>query len=268
MQLSLERGISASECRIKLSDFRLLISFDSPTLPPPPPTSTHAIHGAITRATQPSFGSIVLAGLILTGVRILGLLIFALRGFPSYLPPSVRPFLQPLVIVSSFAVGYLEDSTSSLSTYALAYLGLTGDPFFPSARRAAALTAAVNTSVAKYKRKFKNDRMSGNSTIFVVFDEYFAAPFTMLTYAPLTSTFPFTLTTYLFVAHTLGAPQHALPAAIIGGGVTALVGLFCVGLVDDTVDALYICYCVDKQAGQKQRPEVFSAVSHVSRIVQ
>ena len=234
----------------------------SPTLPSPPPTSTHTIHSAIMRATQPSLGSIVLAGLILTGVRILGLLTIALRRFPSYLPLPVRPFLQPLVIASAFAVGYLENSTSSLSTYALAYLGLTGDPFFPSARRAAALTAAVNTSVAKYRRKFKNDRTSGILSIPIVPESeiYLAAPFTVLTYTPLTLTLPFALTTYLFVAHTLGAPHYALSAAILGGGVTALVGLFCVGLVDDTVDALYICYCVDQQAGQKRRPEVFSAV--------
>ncbi|KAF9642536.1 hypothetical protein BDM02DRAFT_2063047 [Thelephora ganbajun] len=222
--------------------------FGDPTLPSPPPTSTHTIHAAIMRATQPSFGSIVLAGLILTGVRLLGFLTIALRMFPAYLPLPVRPFLQPLVFASAFAVGYLENATSSLSTYALAYLGLTGDPFFPSARRAAALTAAVNASVSKYRRKFKND-----------------PPFTMLTYAPLTLTLPFALTTYLFVAHTLGAPQHALSAAILGGGVTALVGLFCVGLVDDTVDALYICYCVDQQAGQKRRPEVFSAFEYETK---
>ena len=212
------------------------------------------------RATQPSLGSIVLAGLILTGVRILGLLTIALRRFPAYLPLPARPFLQPLVIASAFAVGYLENATSSLSTHALAYLGLTGDPFFPSARRASALAAAVNTSVAKYRRKFKNDRTSDILSTFIASDVYSIAPFTVLTYAPLTMTLPFALTTYLFVAHTLGAPQYALLAAILGGGVTALVGLFCVGLVDDTVDALYMCYCIDQQAGQKRRPEVFSVV--------
>jgi len=239
------------------------MSFYSPTLPPPPPTSTHTIHAATTRATQSSLGSIILAGLILTGVRVLGLLTIALRTFPAYLPLPVRPFLQPLIFASAFAVGYLENATGSLSTHALAYLGLTGDPFFPSARRAAALTAAVNSSVAKYRRKFKNDRTSGILSIFIMADICLAAPFTMLAYAPLTLTLPFALTTYLFVAHTLGAPQHAFPAAILGGGVTALVGLFCVGLVDDTVDALYICYCVDQQAGQKRRPEVFSVVRFV-----
>lgn len=194
---------------------------------------------------------------------MLALLTIALRRFPAYLPLPVRPFLQPLVLASIFAVGYLENATSSLSTHALTYLGLTGDPFFPSARRAAALTTAVNASVAKYRRKFKNDRTSGILSTLVVTDVRFIAPFTMLTYAPLTLTLPFALTTYLFVAHTLGAPQHALPAAILGGGVTALVGLFCVGLVDDTVDALYICYCVDQQAGQRRRPEVFSVVRFI-----
>lgn len=104
----------------------------------------------------------------------------------------------------------------------------------------------------------------------------------MLTVAPLTLTFPFALTTYLFVAHTLNAPDQALAAALLAGVVTALVGLFCVGLVKDTyvfitvfdrrtadkatstsADTLYICYCIDKDVGQRHRDEVFSAVSSI-----
>ena len=65
-------------------------------------------------------------------------------------------------------------------------------------------------------------------------DRASAAPLTLLTVAPLTLTFPFALLTYLFVAHTLGAPDAALSAALLAGAVTALVGLFCVGLVRDT----------------------------------
>jgi len=60
------------------------------------------------------------------------------------------------------------------------------------------------------------------------------APLAMLTIAPLTMTLPFALMTYLFVAHTLSAPEQALGAALLAGGVSALVGLFCVGLVKDT----------------------------------
>ena len=67
------------------------------------------------------------------------------------------------------------------------------------------------------------------------FDCYdLVAPLTLLTISPLTLTFPFALTAYLFVAHTLAAPDLALGAAVIAGTVTALVGLFCVGLVKDT----------------------------------
>jgi len=92
-----------------------------------------------------------------------------------------------------------------------------------------------------------------------------AAPLTMLTYAPLTLTFPFSLTTYLFVAHTLDVPEQALSASLLSGGVTALVGLFCVGLVKDTADTLYMCYCIDQNAGQRRRKEVFDAFEYETR---
>jgi len=60
------------------------------------------------------------------------------------------------------------------------------------------------------------------------------APLTILTIAPLTLTFPFSLATYIFVAHTLNAPNQAPEASFLAGGVTALVGMFCVGLIRDT----------------------------------
>lgn len=63
------------------------------------------------------------------------------------------------------------------------------------------------------------------------------------------------------MAHTLGAPHEALGAAVLAGGVTALVGLFCVGVVRDTADTLYMCYCIDKDIGEQKREEVFILVS-------
>jgi hypothetical protein len=66
--------------------------------------------------------------------------------------------------------------------------------------------------------------------------------------------------------------------------VTALVGLFCVGLVKDTcvspripvagiagadmctsADTLYLCYCIDKEAGERRRAEVFEMVRLIRR---
>ncbi|KAI0636552.1 plasma-membrane choline transporter-domain-containing protein [Trametes polyzona] len=219
--------------------------FSDPDLPPPPPTSTHTIHAAITRATQPSLGTIVLSALIITGIRLLGLITLGLRALPAYLPP----YMRVVSVGAGMAVGYLEAVTSSLSTYALVYTGLTGDAFFPSARRARALTSAVeNPAVINYRRRFKTE-----------------PPLTLLTVAPLTLSFPFALLTYLFVAHTLNAPDSALSASLLAGLVTALVGMFCIGLVKDTADTLYICYCIDKDAGEHRRDEVFAAFEYENR---
>ena len=130
--------------------------YDSPVLPPPPPTSTHTIHAALMRSSQPSLGTIILSALIVTGIRVLGLLILALRALPAYLPP----YMRIVTVGAGMAVGYLEATTNSLSTYALIYTGLTGDAFFPSARRARALTGAVeSSSLANYRRRFKTERM-------------------------------------------------------------------------------------------------------------
>ncbi|EKM55115.1 uncharacterized protein PHACADRAFT_183954 [Phanerochaete carnosa HHB-10118-sp] len=216
--------------------------FANPELPPPPPTSTHTIHAALFRATQPSLGSICLSALILAGVRLLALTCMGLRVLPAYLPP----YLRFVSVGAAMLVSYLENVTSTLSTYALVYTGLTGDSFFPGARRACALAGAVESSSgARYRQKFKTE-----------------PPLTMLTVAPLTLTFPFALTTYLFVAHTLNVPDQALGAALIAGGVTALVGLFCVGLVKDTADTLYMCYCIDKDVGARHRDEVFETFEY------
>ncbi|KAH7889339.1 plasma-membrane choline transporter-domain-containing protein [Phlebopus sp. FC_14] len=217
-----------------------------PDEPPPLPFDTHIIHAAIIRSTYPSLGSIVLSALILAGIRMLVLLTTALRLLPNYFPLLLRPWLQPLTVGAGLAVGYLETVTSSLSRYALIYTGITGDPFFPSARRARALTYAVEgASGGRFRRKFKTEPQ-----------------LTMLTYAPLTLTFPFALLTYLFVAHTLNAPDSALGAAFLAGGVTALVGLFCVGLIKDVADTLYLCYCIDKDEGKQRRQEVFAAFEY------
>ncbi|OBZ65717.1 hypothetical protein A0H81_14255 [Grifola frondosa] len=214
--------------------------FSDPTLPVPPPMSTHTVHAAIARATQPSLGTVILSALITTAVRLLGLLIWGLRALPAYLPPYLR-FVSGFV---AMAVGYLEGVTGTLSTHALVYTGLTGDAFFPSARRARALTGAAQS----YRRRFKTE-----------------PPLMLLTVAPLTLTFPFALLTYLFVAHTLDAPHEALSASLLAGGVTALVGLFCIGLVKDTADTLYICYCIDKDTGERHREQVFEAFEYENR---
>ncbi len=96
----------------------------------------------------------MLSALIVTAIRALGLLAMGLRALPAYLPPYMRIFS----VGATMAVGYLEATTNSLSTYALVYTGLTGDAFFPSARRARALTGALeDPSLVNYRRRFKTE---------------------------------------------------------------------------------------------------------------
>lgn len=60
----------------------------------------------------------------------------------------------PMLPWFTFPLRVIGSATSSLSELALIYTGLTGDAFFPSARRARALTTVTNSSggVPRYRR--------------------------------------------------------------------------------------------------------------------
>lgn len=115
---------------------------------------THRIHAALYRASQPSLGSIALAGLLLTLTRMLLLFTVFLRRVPVYLPIAMRIYTGPLL----FAAGYLEDAAGSLSKYALVYVGLTGEGFWVSARRARALIAGAESGSGRFSKSFKLER--------------------------------------------------------------------------------------------------------------
>ncbi|RXW13747.1 hypothetical protein EST38_g12105 [Candolleomyces aberdarensis] len=232
-------GVSRGVMRMTTASVIGAWYFADPSLPPPPPTSTHTIHSALFRASGPSLGTIALSALILTIIRMLTLFTLFLQRLPVYLPIRIVGIVTPAI---RFMVGYIDGATTALSKYALVYAGLTGDSFMGSARRSRALTAAVESNLRARERR----KGFGKEP-----------PLTLLTISPLTLTFPFALITYIFVAHTLNAPNEALGAAVLAGGVTALVGLFCVSLVQDTADTLYLCYCIDKDVGDRKREEVF-----------
>ena len=228
---------------------------------PPSPMSTHTIHAAVVRSTGSSLGTVCLSASILTIIRGLTLIALFLCRLPAYIPP--RAFF--LINGIRLAVGYLNSVTVALSKYALVYSGLTGDAFMPSARRAKALTASVEAKATQSRKKYSAE---GEPWVLPCSYDSFsqglhAAPLTLLTVAPLTLSFPFALLTYLFVAHTLGSPDSALGASVLAGTVTALVGLFCVGLVKDAADTLYVCYCIDKDIGEMKREEVFIVVGRL-----
>ena len=108
----------------------------------------------------------MLAALIVTALRALALLAAGLRALPAYLPIPAHPVMRIVAVGAGMAVGYLEAATGALSTHALVYVGLTGDAFFVSARRARGLTAGVESGAGgagSYRRRFRTERASSFS---------------------------------------------------------------------------------------------------------
>ena len=127
--------------------------------PVTPPLDTYRIHAALGRSTDASSGSVVLSALLLTCVRVLSLLSALLRRAP-----------LPVLSLMTLPLKLLDNMTGALSTLALVYIGLTGDAFFPGARRARTLTAVVANANGKIRyRRTGADRkcfleLKGSST--------------------------------------------------------------------------------------------------------
>ena len=105
------------------------------------PLDTYRIHAALYRSTDTSLGTIALSALLLTGVRMIAVVVALLRRAPGPLLPLLR-----------FPCSFLGNAASTLSTLALVYTGLTGDAFFPGARRARAVTTAAANGRLTYRR--------------------------------------------------------------------------------------------------------------------
>lgn len=107
---------------------------DEPTHPPPLEITTAAVH----RATGTSLGSICLGAGIVAIVRVVGRSAAELRRLTSpksKLLPAPLVFLSKLTPLFAIIAGVLDQ----LNGYALVYVGITGEAFWPSARRAVGL---------------------------------------------------------------------------------------------------------------------------------
>lgn len=157
--------------------------------------TTAAVH----RATGTSLGSICLGSLIVATVRIIGRMAAELKRITSprsKVLPNALTFLSRLTPLFSMMASILDQ----LNGYALVYVGITGDAFWPSARRAVGLASRRN---------------SGKLLDYTLIK-------LLLTIAS-TATGMFTATAgYLYMAHALGNPSYAPFAALLCGGVPFL----------------------------------------------
>lgn len=107
---------------------------EEPSHPPPLEITTAAVH----RATGTSLGSICLGAGIVATVRVVGRSAAELKRITSpksQILPSPLMFFAKLTPLFAIVAGVLDQ----LNGYALVYVGITGDAFWPSARRAVSL---------------------------------------------------------------------------------------------------------------------------------
>ncbi|ORY34237.1 plasma-membrane choline transporter-domain-containing protein [Naematelia encephala] len=195
---------------------------DEPTHPAALEISTAAVH----RATGTSLGSVCLGAGIVATVRVVGRSAAEMKRITSpksKILPSPLSFLSNLAPVFAVIAGVLDQ----LNGYALVYVGITGEAFWPSARRAVGLAG-----------KRKGGRLLDYTLIKL-----------LLTLSSTTMGL-FTATAgYLYMTHSLGNPGYAPVAALLCGGLPFLAIRACASVLGDAADSLFICHQIDREIG-------------------
>ncbi|WVO23456.1 uncharacterized protein IAS62_004810 [Cryptococcus decagattii] len=198
----------------------------------PVEVTTAAVH----RATGSSLGSICLGAGIIAIVRTVGRAASTLKQYTSPKStrlPSFLSFLHYLAPVFTVIAGVLDQ----LNGYALVYVGITGDAFWPSARRAVGLAGR---------------RRVGKLLDYTLIK--------LLLTLSSTAMGLFTATAgYLYMAHSMGNPGYAPLAGMLCGGVPFLAVRAGAGVLTDAADALFICYQIDRELGGQHSEEAKGA---------
>ncbi|CAE6448051.1 unnamed protein product [Rhizoctonia solani] len=231
---------------------------DSPPLPLPEATNTTRL--ALLRASGPALGSICASALILTLSRASTLFLRTLRRIttpavlsraPIPLPPEAKAVVIGMLVgfgqaeIIAGILGWLARYGGGADVQVL--VGVSGENVWGCARRVPALVGV--RKLGSTKRLGREYRLLSNVQL--------ATAIALGVFASIGA--------YIFAAHALGDPTYApLAAALVGAGTTASVR-FCIGIVDDATDALYMCYCLDYEAGATPRKDVKEAFEGATR---
>ncbi|WVR03619.1 hypothetical protein IAU60_000611 [Kwoniella sp. DSM 27419] len=215
---------------------------DDQSHPAPLEVTTSAVH----RATGSSLGSICIGAGIVATVRVVGRSAAELKRVTnpkSKILPSPLHFLTGLAPMFAVVAGILDQ----LNGYALVYVGITGEAFWPSARRAVALAGRRN-----------GGRLLDYTLIKL-----------LLTLSS-TAMGLFTATAgYLYMTHSLSNPGYAPFAALLCGGLPFLAVRAGAAVLGDAADALFICYQIDRELGgshSERAKEAFSGELPTSQV--
>lgn len=103
-----------------------------------------ATQAALSRASGPSLGSICASSLIIATVQSS---LYAMRWMRRFTTPPQLRFLAPLHPLAF--VGRFIAPLDSVSTYALVYIGITGDGFWSSAKKARGIVSNHGSTTAR-----------------------------------------------------------------------------------------------------------------------
>ncbi|WVQ93672.1 hypothetical protein IAU59_000748 [Kwoniella sp. CBS 9459] len=202
--------------------------------PPAMEITTAAVH----RATGTSLGSVCIGAGIVASVRVVGRSAAELKRVTnpkSKILPTPLHFLTALAPVFTIIAGVLDQ----LNGYALVYVGITGEAFWPSARRAVGLAG----------------RRKGGKLLDYTYIKL------LLTISSTAVGF-FTATAgYLYMTHSLSNPGYAPIAALLCGGLPFLAVRAGAAVLGDVADALFICYMIDREAGGSHSDKAKEAFS-------
>lgn len=174
---------------------------------------------ALKRALTTSFGSLSLAGLIMTtvkGLKILKTFYEKQRFFKSsgIISVGVKLVFVPILFLARLADG--------ISSFSVSYVGISGKPFMQSAR--------IATSVLK--RNFVRALLANYVIQITVYSS-------IITTSTLTGYFFF-----MFSADSLHS-SHFLIVGALGLGIPFYVLKFMMNILLYTTDAVYLCYGID-----------------------
>ncbi|CAE6441831.1 unnamed protein product [Rhizoctonia solani] len=228
--------------------------------PPLLQEATDTTRLALLRASGPALGSVCASALVLTLSRASSVFLRTVRRIttpamlaraPIPLPPEAKAILINMIVsfgqaeVIGAILGWLSRFGDGEDVQIL--VGVSGDSVWGCARRVPRLVGA--RALGSTKRLGREYRLLANVQL--------ATAIALGVFASIGG--------YIFAAHALGDPTYApLAAALFGAGTTVSVR-FCVGIVDDATDALFLCYCLDYEAGATPRKDVKEVFEGVAR---
>ncbi|CAD6977834.1 unnamed protein product [Tilletia controversa] len=220
---------------------------------PIPPSPEDVVRASLSRATGPSFGTIILAALVLSLLRLATIVAWCARrvskaiarsasqrlvsaagagvgvgpialGLDNVASRGLSIWMQPVGHGAAVLAG-LTAVAQSVSEYALVYTGVTGEGFWKGARRAGRL-------VGRHGVKGVMDGLVINL---------------LLDMTTIALSFLAGVAGFLFSAHQLHVPADAPLVGLLCAAVPYWTLRLCADVLRNAADTVYLCWAIDRQ---------------------